>query len=58
LAGRFGKERIILWGGVLADNLPARRFYLKMGFEGVVSFTNAAGSECLDMIAIAKPGDR
>jgi RimJ/RimL family protein N-acetyltransferase len=28
----FGRARLILWGGVLEDNIRARRFYRRLGF--------------------------
>jgi GNAT superfamily N-acetyltransferase len=34
-----GRRRIILWGGVLADNYAAIRYYQKLGFVGVGTFT-------------------
>ncbi|MFF3505046.1 GNAT family N-acetyltransferase [Streptomyces sp. NPDC003247] len=46
----FGKKRIILWGGVLADNPRAVRYYEKQGFRTVGSFTGADGARSLDMI--------
>ncbi|MFF3173570.1 GNAT family N-acetyltransferase [Streptomyces sp. NPDC057900] len=50
VARRFGKKRIILWGGVLADNPRAIRYYEKQGFRTVGSFTEADGARALDMI--------
>ncbi|MEW2354268.1 GNAT family N-acetyltransferase [Spirillospora sp. NPDC029432] len=47
---RLGRTRIILWGGVLADNVRAIRFYEKNGFQHVGSFTGPDGSRSLDMI--------
>jgi GNAT superfamily N-acetyltransferase len=32
LARRFGRARLILWGGVREDNVRARRFYRRLGF--------------------------
>lgn len=29
----FGKKRILLWGGVLESNVPAVRYYEKLGFK-------------------------
>ncbi|OKK04970.1 hypothetical protein AMK26_14485 [Streptomyces sp. CB03234] len=46
----FGKKRIILWGGVLADNPRAIRYYRKNGFQTVGSFTGTDGVRSLDMI--------
>ncbi|MGW8951692.1 GNAT family N-acetyltransferase [Streptomyces sp. NPDC055709] len=47
---RFGRKRIILWGGVLADNPRALRYYQKNGFRSVGSFIGADGARSLDMI--------
>jgi diamine N-acetyltransferase len=50
IARRFGKQRILLWGGVLTANQRAVRFYAKHGFETVGQFTNSDGNPCLDML--------
>ncbi|MBW3624379.1 MAG: GNAT family N-acetyltransferase [Armatimonadetes bacterium] len=50
IARRFGKTRVFLWGGVLADNHRAIRFYLRHGFTEVGRFTAHDGEECIDMI--------
>ena len=50
VAKRFGKERIILWGGVLRDNARAIRFYEKQGFRPVGMFVSHDGIDSLDMI--------
>ncbi|MGI5417840.1 GNAT family N-acetyltransferase [Actinomadura luteofluorescens] len=50
VARRLGKRRIILWGGVLADNPRAIRFYEKNGFQRVGPFTGPDGRTALDMI--------
>ncbi|MGW2306545.1 N-acetyltransferase family protein [Actinomadura luteofluorescens] len=50
VARRLGKRRIILWGGVLADNPRAIRFYEKNGFQWVGPFTGPDGRTALDMI--------
>ncbi|MEU2180061.1 GNAT family N-acetyltransferase [Streptomyces thermolilacinus] len=55
MARRFGRNRIILWGGVLADNQRAIRFYEKQGFRTVGSFTGADGAESLDMMLDLPP---
>jgi GNAT superfamily N-acetyltransferase len=39
LVQQFGKRRIILWGGVLADNHAAISYYQKLGFVSVGKFT-------------------
>ncbi|MFD6426559.1 GNAT family N-acetyltransferase [Streptomyces sp. NPDC060198] len=48
---RLGRTRVILWGGVLADNARAIRFYEKNGFRRFGSFAGADGSPSLDMMA-------
>lgn len=50
IARRFGKIRIILWGGVLADNGRALRFYAKQGFQPVGTFVAADGEASVDMM--------
>ncbi|MGW3768256.1 GNAT family N-acetyltransferase [Actinomadura verrucosospora] len=55
VARRLGKRRIILWGGVLADNPRAIRYYEKNGFRRVGSFTGPDGQTSLDMILDIDP---
>ncbi|NGN63510.1 GNAT family N-acetyltransferase [Streptomyces sp. A7024] len=50
VARRLGRSRIILWGGVLADNPRALRFYEKNGFRRVGAFTDSGGRASIDMI--------
>lgn len=50
VARRFGKKRIILLGGVFADNARAIRHYRRNGFQPAGSFTGADGARSLDMI--------
>lgn len=52
IAQKFGRSRIILYGGVLADNSRAIHFYEKHGFKKIGSFINSDGKEALDMILI------
>ncbi|WP_433475642.1 N-acetyltransferase family protein [Spirillospora sp. CA-142024] len=47
---KLGRTRIILWGGVLADNARAIRFYEKNGFRHIGSFTGPDGLRSLDMM--------
>jgi GNAT superfamily N-acetyltransferase len=54
----LGRTRIILWGGVRADNVRARRYYEKNGFRPVGSFTGPDGSRSLDMILDRSGGER
>ncbi|MES9603161.1 GNAT family N-acetyltransferase [Actinomadura sp. NPDC000929] len=55
VARRLGKRRIILWGGVLADNPRAIRYYEKNGFRRVGSFAGPDGQTSLDMILDIDP---
>jgi len=50
IAHQFGKERIVLWGGVMRDNRGAIKFYEKQGFVVVGYFINQDGSKAVDMI--------
>ncbi len=51
IARNFGKDFIILWGGVLAENFPAIESYKKLGFYEVGRFNDRIdGSECIDMV--------
>ncbi|MEV5816445.1 GNAT family N-acetyltransferase [Streptomyces mutabilis] len=50
VARRLGRKRIILLGGVLADNPRAIRYYQKNGFQSAGSFIGADGVRSLDMI--------
>ncbi|MFF4172792.1 GNAT family N-acetyltransferase [Streptomyces sp. NPDC001744] len=55
VARLLGRTRIILWGGVRADNLRAVRYYEKNGFRRVGPFTEADGSSSLDMTLDLSP---
>ncbi|MFD7610936.1 GNAT family N-acetyltransferase [Streptomyces sp. NPDC059828] len=50
VARRLGRKRIILWGGVLAGNPRAIRYYEKSGFRPVGTFAEADGTRSLDML--------
>jgi diamine N-acetyltransferase len=50
VARRFGKRRLILWGGVFAENTRAMRFHRKHGFREVGCFTDSDGKMCPDML--------
>lgn len=50
LARRFGRERVILWGGVQVANAGALRYYRKVGFRELGQFTNVAGIDSTDML--------
>jgi RimJ/RimL family protein N-acetyltransferase len=49
-ARKFGRRRIILWGGVLAENARAIRYYEKNGFQRMGKFMSPDGVESLDML--------
>ncbi len=49
---RFGRRRVILWGGVLADNARAIHYYQKLGFQRHGAFTNSVGQLCYDMSTV------
>ena len=49
IARQFGKQRIILWGGVLKENGRAIHYYEKIGFKQAGNSTKE-GVEKLDMI--------
>ncbi|MEO3822824.1 GNAT family N-acetyltransferase [Actinomadura sp. B10D3] len=53
---KLGRTRIILWGGVLADNARAIRFYEKNGFRYIGAFTGPDGLRSLDMMLDLSPG--
>ncbi|MFI7462129.1 GNAT family N-acetyltransferase [Nonomuraea sp. NPDC049646] len=55
VARQFGKTRVILFGGVLADNPRALRYYDKHGFRLVGSFTGSDGAQSFDMILDLTP---
>lgn len=51
IARKMGKERLILWGGVLVHNKRAKRFYEKVGFKIFQEiYLNENNLECLDGI--------
>ncbi len=50
VARKFGKSRIILWGGVLVDNPRAIRYYEKIGFKALGQFTTSDNFAAMDMI--------
>ncbi|MBN2003713.1 MAG: GNAT family N-acetyltransferase [Anaerolineae bacterium] len=52
LARRFGRRRVILWGGVLAGNARAIHYYQKLGFRHHGAFENSAGQLCYDMSVV------
>ncbi len=50
LLPRLGRQRLLLWGGVRADNLHAIHFYTKFGFRRVGEF-EAGSTNNYNMIA-------
>ncbi|MFI9600012.1 GNAT family N-acetyltransferase [Streptomyces sp. NPDC052043] len=55
VARLLGRTRIILWGGVRANNPRAIRYYEKNGFQSVGFFAEADGSLSLDMMLDLHP---
>ncbi|MEV0009713.1 GNAT family N-acetyltransferase [Streptomyces sp. NPDC047973] len=55
VARLLGRSRIILWGGVRADNSRAIHYYEKNGFHTVGPFAEADGSLSLDMMLDLSP---
>ncbi|MFJ8849936.1 GNAT family N-acetyltransferase [Streptomyces sp. NPDC102437] len=55
VARLLGRTRIILWGGVQADNLRAIRYYEKNGFQPVSFLAEADWSLSLDMMLDLHP---
>jgi len=47
---RFGKKRLILWGGVFEKNGRAINFYEKNGFRKLGMFENRTDGKSVDMI--------
>lgn len=51
VARRFGMRYIVLWGGVLQENVVAVHFYQKHGFRIVGTFQEESeGIDCYDML--------
>jgi GNAT superfamily N-acetyltransferase len=50
VALQFGRDRIILLGGVHKSNAAAIRYYRKVGFAEVGQYTNEQRVACIDMI--------
>jgi len=50
IAKQLGQKRMILWGGVFAENTQAIRYYVKNGFREVGQFKNEDGVDSIDMI--------
>ncbi len=50
IARRFGRKRIILWGGVMVENTRAVAYYRKVGFRVVGEFVNSDGTAAVDMV--------
>ena len=55
IARRFGRSRVLLWGGVFDGNERARRFYRRIGFREVGRFLNDEGRASYDMIRTLSP---
>jgi len=54
IARRFGRECVILWGGVHAENANAVQFYRTVGFMEAGRFTNDDGVACIDMLRLGE----
>ena len=52
IARRFGQRRMILWGGVMANNQWAIHYYQNHGFQIAGEFHNDANIACYDMIGL------
>jgi GNAT superfamily N-acetyltransferase len=50
IARKFGRKRMILWGGVFRDNQRAIRFYEKHGFRLIGEFAGQDDRQSLDML--------
>lgn len=50
IAHRFGMHHVVLWGGVVQENVLAIHFYRKHGFRIVGSFRESDGTDCYDML--------
>ena len=50
IASRFGRNRVLLWGGVQTANTTAVRFYRSVGFTETGHFLNSDGVRCIDML--------
>ncbi|MBU0576863.1 GNAT family N-acetyltransferase [Patescibacteria group bacterium] len=50
VARQFGRRRIILWGGVFADNQRAIKYYEKNGFKQLGNFKDKGGMNVIDMM--------
>jgi len=50
IAKRFGRERLILWGGVFKNNERAVKFYIKNGFKELGVFKNDKDLQSIDMV--------
>jgi diamine N-acetyltransferase len=55
IARGFGRQRVLLWGGVYADNMRAIRYYEKNGFHLLGRFHNGGG-ESWDGMLLLDPG--
>ena len=54
MAAGCGKRRVILWGGVLEENVPAIGYYRRVGFEEAGRFTTLDGAPAVDMIRVLR----
>ena len=49
VARKLGADRVILWGGVMASNQAALRFYRKHDFREAGFFAEEGAEPCIDM---------
>ena len=54
IACRFGRRRMILWGGVHEENRGALRYYTKNGFQEAGRFVNQDGVASIDMYVLLR----
>lgn len=52
IVSEMGKERIILWGGVLAENESAIRYYERLGFIKTGEHERQDGARLYDMMLV------
>ncbi|MBI2357028.1 GNAT family N-acetyltransferase [Candidatus Dojkabacteria bacterium] len=50
VAKEMGQKRVILWGGVFADNEKAIKYYIRNGFKELGRFKYDENYDCIDMI--------
>jgi ribosomal protein S18 acetylase RimI-like enzyme len=56
IARAFGRDRVLLWGGVHVANAAAVRYYGRLGFAEVGRFEADDGTPCIDMLLPLEAG--